>query len=211
MNDKLISILLMACLIVGLIIYVYFSEKKEKELEEKYELERIEKERKRKIEETKERKKNSIVWNNEVQKDFDGKVKYSTNKHHIVLIGDYTCVAKLTNSTLKSMGFETEVVPTASDVIDRIKSDNKYDLIITNNVYPNGESGDTILTELKENEHIDTPIVILTVDQNARKRYLDKGYDDYIPKPLTEEQVKEVFPKVIKGLKFTKIKSNKTK
>lgn len=82
-------------------------------------------------------------------------------------MGDYTTsMAPITNSALKIMEIETEVVPTASDVIE---SGNKYDAIITNNVYPNGESGYMVLAKLKEENNYNIPIVILTVDQNARK------------------------------------------
>lgn len=79
-------------------------------------------------------------------------------------------MAPITNSASKIMKIETEVVPTASDVIEKIKSGNKYDAVITNNVYPNGKSGYMVLSKLKEENNYNIPIVILTVDQNARKK-----------------------------------------
>ena len=82
-------------------------------------------------------------------------------------------MAPFTNSKIKMMGIETEVVPTASDVIDRIQDGKEYDIIITNNVYPQGESGEKVLYTLKEDENFKIPIVILTVDHNARERYLN--------------------------------------
>ena len=134
-----------------------------------------------------------------------------TNKPIKVIIGDYhDWMAPLTNSILKSMGIETEVVPTASDIIDRITDGKKYDFIITNNTYSNGESGQDVLV-LKEQENFTTPIIVLTVEQNQRSRFISDGFDDYIEKPIDEEKVKQVFTKYIKDLKFNKIKSSKSK
>ena len=103
------------------------------------------------------------------------------------------------------MGVETEIVPTARDVIDRETGGGEYEIIITNNVYSNGEKGQMVLDALKKEEKTDIPIVILTVDPDARDRYLRKGFDEYIQKPISEEKVKEVFPRLIKGLRFTEI------
>ena len=63
-----------------------------------------------------------------------------------------------------------------------------------------------VLDTLKEDEKFDIPIVILTVDHNARDEYLSKGFDDYIEKPLDEEKIKKTFTNLIKDLKFVKIK-----
>jgi len=158
-----------------------------------------------------ERKKESIKWNKKIQSEYNDKlvkIKYETNIKIKVLIGDYTTsMAPYTNSVLKSMGIETEVVPTASDVIDRINSGKKYDFIITNNVYPRGESGKQVLDTLKAKEGFNIPIIILTIDQDARELYVNKlGFDEYIPKPLDVDKVKTIFTKFRKDLKFTKIK-----
>ena len=93
-----------------------------------------------------------------------------------MLIGDYTdSMAPFTNSVLRNMGIETEVVPTASDIIDRVKDGNDYDLIITNNTYSNGESGEKVL-ELKEDKDFSIPIVVLTVRHNSRMKFLSISF-----------------------------------
>ena len=158
-----------------------------------------------------ERRKESVKWNKKIQSQYNDKLvkfKYEPNMKIKVLIGDYTTsMAPYTNSILKSMGVQTEVVPTASDVIDRINSGKKYDFIITNNVYPKGESGKQVLDTLKSKEGFNTPIIILTIDQDARELYVDElGFDEYIPKPLDVDKVKKVFTKFKKDLKFVKIK-----
>ncbi len=205
-NYILLSLVFVVILIIS-IYYIYQSAKKNKEEQEKIDREYAEYEKRQEKLRIKERQEESIKWNNQIQDKFTQKVKYKTNRPIKALIGDYTnSMAPLTNSIIRTMGIQTEIVPTASDIIDRIKDGNKYDIIITNNVYPKGESGQMVLDTLKEDENFKVPIVILTVDQDARDIYLDKGFDEYIQKPIDEEKIKKMFPKLIKDLKFIEIK-----
>lgn len=206
---EFVFVLLAVILLAIFIYFIYQSvleEKKEKErAEQEKEFEKQYQEDMRKI-----RKKNSFVWNKKVQAKYNKNLKYTTNKKVKVLIGDYTdSMAPFTNSVLRNMGIETEVVPTASDIIDRVKDGNDYDIIITNNTYSNGESGEKVL-ELKEDKNFSIPIVVLTVRHNSRMKFLSAGFDEYIEKPLDEKKVINVFTKFIDGLEFKKIKSNKS-
>ena len=205
-NYILLSLVFVVILII-LIYYIYKSVKKNKEEQEKIDRGYVEYEKRQEKSRIKERQEESIKWNKKIQDKFTQEVKYKTNRPIKALIGDYTnSMAPLTNSIIRTMGIETEIVPTASDIIDRIKNGNKYDIIITNNFYPKGESGQMVLDTLKEDVNFKIPIVILTVDEDARDIYLDKGFDEYIQKPIDEEKIIKIFPKLIKDLKFIKIK-----
>ena len=209
-EEKVLILLLVVAGIIALIYFIYKSVQDNKR-EEELQLAKEHHEKEMEELKTKERQKKSVEWNKKIQDKFDKKIKYETNKPIKVIIGDYhNWMAPLTNSVLKSMGIETEVVPTASDIIDRITDGKKYDFIITNNTYSNGESGQDVLV-LKEQENFKTPIIVLTVEQNQRSRFISDGFDDYIEKPIDEEKVKEVFTKYMKDLKFNKIKSSKSK
>ena len=151
-EEKVMMTLLVVGGLIALIYFIYNSVKQEKENEE-LEKQRIIREKELEKEKIRERKKKSIEWNQKIQEKFDGKIKYKTNRPIKALIGDYTdSMAPFTNSKIKMMGIETEVVPTASDVIDRIRDGKEYDIIITNNVYPQGESGEKVLYTLKEDK-----------------------------------------------------------
>lgn len=205
--------IIMLVVVAGLIALIYFIYKsvQETKMEEKLKIEREKRDEELEKIKIEERKKKSVEWNKKVQSNFNGNIKYKPNKSIKVLLGDYhSGMAPLTNSVLKSMGIETEVVPTASDIIDRITDGKKYDLIITNNTYSNGESGLNVLS-LKENNNFNIPIIVLTVEQNARSKFLSDGFDDYIEKPIDESKIKDTFSKHINDLKFTKIKSSKSK
>lgn len=206
-NNYILLVVVFVVILIISIYYIYQSAKKNKEEQEKIDKEYAEYERKQVELRINERQEESIKWNNKIQTRFAEKEKYKTNRPIKALIGDYiNSMAPFTNSKLRIMGIQTEVVPTASDIIDRIKAENKYDIIITNNVYPQGESGQKVLDTLKKDKNFKTPIVILTVDQDARDIYLKRGFDEYIQKPIDEEKIKKIFPKLIKDLRFIKIK-----
>ena len=206
-NTYILLALVFVVILIISVCYIYQSSKTKKQEKEKIDKEYAEYEKRQKELEIKERQDKSIKWNEKIQEKFDGKIKYKTNRPIRALIGDYTdSMAPYTNSILRRMGIETEVVPTASDVIDRVNTGNEYDIIITNNVYPKGESGQQVLDTLKEDIDFKIPIVILTVDQNARNIYLDKGFDEYIEKPISEEKIKKIFPELINDLEFIKTK-----
>lgn len=206
-NTYILFALVFVVILIVSVCYIYQSSKSKKQKEEKLDKEYAEYEKRQRDLEIKERQEKSIKWNKNIQEKFDGKIKYKTNRPIKALIGDYTdSMAPYTNSMLRRMGIETEVVPTASDVIDRVNTGNQYDIIITNNVYPKGESGQQVLDTLKEDIDFKIPIVILTVDQNARNIYLDKGFDEYIEKPISEEKIKKIFPELINDLEFIKTK-----
>lgn len=210
MREQIIVIIFFLTLLSVFAIITYFSNKKFEEKERLEKLEREEREKRQLEEEKRRRKENSNKWNQTIQsKDFGNVLKtyYKPNKEIKVIVGDYdSWGASFTNSVLKSMGINTFVVPTAYDIIDRIEAGEKYDIIITNHIYRQG-SGEEVLDTLKNKDNFNIPIIILTVDQNARKHYVDNlGFDEYIPKALDSEKIIKTFPKVIKNLKFEKLK-----
>ena len=128
-----------------------------------------------------------------------------------ILVGDYDSVsARNTCGVLMKMGFDVDVVETAEDVIERVKNFMHYDLIISNNEYYGSIHKSKInrsyqlLDELKEIEDFDTPVIVLTVS-NDRDKFMSYGFNEHIQKVLDEEKVMEVFPKVLKKLKFETI------
>ena len=67
------------------------------------------------------------------------------------------------------------------------------------------------LYHLKEIEGFNIPVIVLTVSENERDTFVGYyGFDEYITKLLTQEKVKETFPKIINDLKFIKIEKQKS-
>lgn len=129
----------------------------------------------------------------------DGKIEEEPiYKGKRALIGDYMPSSyNNTRKVLKSLGFDVDVVKNKEDVINKIKYQNDYDIIFSNNVYPDG-SGPECLKELKNIENFSTPVVIHTITDNAREHFIDTiGFDEYIVKPLTQRKVKIALEKII--------------
>ncbi len=158
-------------------------------------------------------------WEEEVRKKMNPivkiKNKYKCNKDIHILVGDYnkTSVSN-TVSVLESMGLNVNIAKSGVEIIKRIKAGEKYDLIISNNIYDRGHcDGPDTVSILKDIDGFNIPIIALTVSENQRNLFIWKyGFDEYMTKLLDQDKILETLPKVIKDLKFTKIqkKSNKS-
>ena len=216
----------MEFVVVGLVVFIiicfcYISEYGEKtktKIEElNKEIERLNKEvelrdiYKREVERIEFDKEIKSVGIEKMTISKEHKYKVVGKKIPKILIGDYNpSSARNTCGVLMRMGFDVDVVETAEDVIEKVKSFMHYDLIISNNEYYGSKhkskitSSHQLLDGLKEIEDFNTPVIVLTVS-NDREKFLSYGFNEHIQKVLDEEKVMEVFPKVLKKLKFETI------
>lgn len=156
-------------------------------------------------------------WENQIRKNIssivDTKTKYKSNKELKILVGDYNR-ASVSNTTavLESMGLNVTISNSGIEIIERIKNNEKYDLIISNNIYNTGHcNGPETLMRLRELDNFNIPVIVLTVSKDKRDMFVyGYGFDEYMVKLLTQEEVIETLPKLFKDLEFTKIKSNKS-
>ena len=114
------------------------------------------------------------------------------------LIGDYFAPSyNNTKTVLESLGFDVTIALSGKELVRKIKDKEKYDIIFSNNIYQNG-TGEECLKELKEIEDFNIPVVIHTITKNARYQFVDEiGFDDYIEKPVTKENVKPVLKRLL--------------
>lgn len=150
-------------------------------------------------------------WEKFVRKNMHSIVKinnqYKLNKEINVLIGDYDKMS-VSNSVciLESMGLNVTIAKSAIEIMERLNNGEKYDLIITNNIYDRGNcDGPQLLYELR-NCNIKIPVIVLTVSHNKRTEFLNEGFNEYMTKLLDQEKVLKTLPKVLKKLEFTKQK-----
>ena len=156
-------------------------------------------------------------WEKEVRKNIssivDTKTKYSSNKELKILVGDYNRASiSNTTSVLESMGLNVTIANSGIEIIERIKNNEKYDLIISNNIYDSGHcDGPETLMRLREIENFSIPVIVLTVSKGKRDMFVNGyGFSEYMEKLLTQEKVKETLPNLFKNLEFKKIESNKS-
>lgn len=150
-----------------------------------------------------EKMKDVVDINYEVSKINDieplDKIKYNPiYKGKKALIGDYlTYSYDITKKVLENLGFEVTVSLSSAEVVKRIKNNEKYDIIFSNNIYRDG-TGQECLAKLKEIEGFCTPVVIHTVTKNAKYHFVNEvGFDDYIEKPITQAKILPILEKLL--------------
>lgn len=148
--------------------------------------------------------KTITIGNKEVKKNFIYQGKR-------VLVGDYEKVSyENTLNVLRSYGITVDIVTKGTDIVDKIRHGYKCDLIFTNNIYKEGYDGPIVLQELKQIDKFKIPVVVHTVSQNKRNYFVNEcDFDDYIEKPLDQENVKKILNKYLGEPKTKKRKRGK--
>lgn len=94
---------------------------------------------------------------------------------------------------LKKMGIEAEFVKTGFNVLEKLKT-NEYDLILMDVQMPglNGLQTMEAIRAAEAASYSDIPIIGITasIGQNARKKCLEAGANDFVPKPYEPEDLK---------------------
>ena len=83
---------------------------------------------------------------------------------------------------------------------------NKYDVILMDQRMPemDGEETLKVIKSHEEGPNIKTPVICLTADAvvGARERYLSKGFDDYLTKPIDSTSLEKTLKKYIPSEKI---------
>ena len=118
-------------------------------------------------------------------------VKDEYGNKKILIVDDNALNIKVARRALSSFDLILEDCNSGAICIEKVK-ENKYDLILMDIMMP-GMSGDECLKILKEDPDFKTPVIALTADavQGAKEKYLKAGFNDYIAKPFSRDQIKE--------------------
>lgn len=145
--------------------------------------------------------------NNNLQDTIDNEVyhtpngiirKLNTFKGKKVLIGDYSNASFYnTNIVLESLGLKIVREETIQGIYNRVYNNENYDAIITNNVYQNGHTGLELLEKLKELENFSIPVIIHTISNEPKEKFLSLGFDGHLQKPIKQEEVIDLLNKLL--------------
>ena len=126
----------------------------------------------------------------------DSSIDYSNKK--VLVVDDNELNLKVANRALSDLGVKIDEVLSGKECLEKVKK-NKYDVILLDIMMPE-MNGEETLEELKKIKDFDTPVVALTADAltGAKDKYLKEGFDGYIAKPFTRDQIKEKLDKLIK-------------
>lgn len=117
--------------------------------------------------------------------------------HNVLLVEDNVINQKVASSMMKKLGVTADVAVSGQEALDKFSS-QKYSLIFMDCQMPGMDGFETTQAIRKlENRSSLKPIVIVALTANAmegdRKRCLDAGMDDYIPKPISLAGLEQVF------------------
>ena len=106
---------------------------------------------------------------------------------HILLVDDDDGIRSLVKKYLNENNFLVTTADSAENASKKIKI-IKFDIIVLDIMMP-GKSGLEFIEEHKKN--LDTPIILLTAKGAAKERIegLEKGADDYLPKPFEPKEL----------------------
>ena len=111
----------------------------------------------------------------------------------ILIVDDNLLNLKVAKRLLEKYHLNITMATSGFECIDLIASNNKYDLILLDDMMPKLSGVDT-LHRLKENELFNMPVVCLTANaiEGMKDNYLKEGFDDYLAKPIDRIELNRV-------------------
>ncbi len=111
---------------------------------------------------------------------------YSDKK--VLIVDDNKMNLKVATRLLKNYNIITTEVLNGYEAINKIKNNEKYDLIFLDDIMPK-KNGKETLNELKKIKGFDIPVIVLTANvlEGMKEKYIEEGFDDYLAKPINKE------------------------
>ena len=117
----------------------------------------------------------------------------------VLVVDDNKINLKVAQRLLKEYNITVETANSGSESIDYILDGKKYDLIFMDIMMPKMNGMET-LENLKNIVGFDMPVVALTADviSGMEEKYISKGFDDCLAKPIVEEELYYMLKKFLK-------------
>ena len=116
-------------------------------------------------------------------------IKTRTNTKKVLVVNDDINELKLIRQKLEQLGYEVYTSLFGEDCIDRIKNNEKYDLILIDDDMKL-MSGISLLKELNNLKNKSKKIVLLEKEKvSIGHHYIEDGFDNYIDKSRLQEEI----------------------
>lgn len=111
----------------------------------------------------------------------------------LLVVDDNKLNLRVASKILIDCGFDVDIVQSGFECLEKIKMNNRYDLIFMDIMMPQMDGVET-MQKLKAIEGFTTPIIALTADamEGSREKYLAAGFDEYLSKPIIKEIINEL-------------------
>lgn len=122
--------------------------------------------------------------------DFSGK--------KVLVVDDNKMNLKVATRILKTYNISVCESESGIECVERIKANEKYDLILLDDMMPR-LSGTETLEKLNELNNFDIPVVALTANalEGMKEKYLKEGFNDYLSKPFNKIELENVLKKYL--------------
>ena len=124
---------------------------------------------------------------------------FNASGQSILVVDDNKINLKVAERLLREYKVAIELVNSGSECIDLILDGKKYDLIFMDIMMPKMNGIET-LENLKNIVGFDMPVVALTADviSGMEEKYISKGFDDCLAKPIVEEELYYMLKRFLK-------------
>lgn len=140
--------------------------------------------------------KNPTIINKEEEQQNQVKTSYKDKK--ILIVDDNELNLKVAQRLLQSYEMQIDTVLSGDEALTKIRANEHYDLILLDDMMPH-KSGSETLIELRQIENFNIPVVVLTANaiEGMKEKYLEMGFDDYLAKPISKDELKRVLLKYL--------------
>ena len=142
-----------------------------------------------------------IVLDQKLGEQYDEKLnKYENtyDKKRILLVDDNISTNKIISKLLKDTNIELDYVGLGKEALDKIRSKEKYDLILLDEVM-DPLDGKTVMKKFKDIRDFNTKVILLTRNNEYEynEEYLKYGFDGYLLKPINKDKLLEIIDKYL--------------
>jgi len=115
-----------------------------------------------------------------------------------LVVDDNKLNLKVASKILKEKNIVCDIVESGYSCIDKIKNNNKYNIIFMDIMMPKMDGIET-LNKLKELDNFNIPVIALTADamEGTKEKYIGEGFNDYLSKPIDKEELNKILNKYI--------------
>ena len=126
------------------------------------------------------------------------KYENTYDKKRILLVDDNISTNKIISKLLKDTNIELDYVSLGKEALDKIRSKEKYDLILLDEVM-DPLDGKTVMRKFKDIRDFNTKVILLTRNNEYEynEEYLKYGFADYLLKPINKDKLLEIIDKYL--------------
>lgn len=128
---------------------------------------------------------------------------FDCSKYSVLVVDDNMINLKVTEKLLKPYGFKITTITSGKSCIEKVKANEKYDMIFLDHMMPEMDGIETIHVLKKLDNYKVPPVIALTANlvTGLKDKYIKEGFDDYLSKPIDTKELYKLLVKYFKDRK----------